>query len=245
MTSKTCLATVLAASLMLASCSGPKGTIVPSDPQKWDTIADSVKKLSDEDKQLFTGYAMRMTMASALSGGKGGIPPGTTIGDGIKAQKEFLAKQKQDEAEGELLKAKVAAQRSAAVAKLNQSVTVALSTLTVLPKNFDAGRYSERLDLLLAVQNKTAKPVSGIKGSLIFKDQFGTEITSMNLSLDEDVAPNASRSISGYGKDINQFEDSDTKLAVTPLSKMHVTFEPQMIVFGDGTKLEAPEATGN
>ena len=235
---------VAAATLLLASCSGLKGTVVPSDPSKWDTIADSVKKLSDEDKQLFTGYAMRMTIGSAMAGGKGSIPPGTTIGDAIKAQREFLDKQKQEEAQAELLKAKVAAQRAQEVAKLNNAVTVALANMTVLPKSYDAGRFSDRLSLLLAVQNHTSKAVSGVKGRLVFKDQFGSDITGMTLSLDEDITPNSARSINGYGKDINQFEDSDTKLAVTPLSKMKVTFEPEMVVFADGTKMEAPEATG-
>ena len=235
-------ASTVGLALILAACSGPKSTVIPSDLQKWDTIADSVKKLSDEDKSLFTGYAMRMTIGSALAGGKGGIPPGTTIGDAIQLQKEFLDKQKQEEAQADLLKAKVQAERAADVAKLNNVAIVALAGLEVLPKNYDAGRFSDRLDLLLAVQNRTAKAISGIKGALVFKDQFGTEITTMNLSLDEDIAAGASRSISGYGKDINQFEDTDTKLAVTPLEKMHVTFVPQMIVFADGTNMGAPDA---
>lgn len=219
--------------------------MVPTDPQKWDTIAGDVKKLSDEDRALFGGYAVRMTVGSVMSGGKGAIPPGTTIGDAIKSQRDFLEKQKQDEVQANLLKAKVEAQRAAQIAKLNQAVTVALASLTVLPKSYDAGRFSDRLSLLIAVQNHTPKAISGVKGALIFKDQFGAEISTIRLSLDEDIAPQASRSISGYGKDINQFEDADNKLAVTPLSKMHVSFIPEMIVFADGTNMAAPETTGN
>lgn len=242
MLKRTVFVSTFGVALALAACSGPKSTVIPSDPQKWDTIADSVKDLSDEDKSLFTGYVTRMTIGSALSGGKGGIPPGTTIGDAIKLQKAFLEEEKHEEAQADLLKAKVQAERAASVAKLNNVATVALVGLTVLPKNYDAGRFSERLDLLLAVQNRSTKPISGIKGALVFKDQFGAEIGTMQLSLDEDVAAGSSRSITGYGKDINQFEDTDTKLAVTPLQKMHVTFLPQMIVFADGTNVGSPDA---
>jgi hypothetical protein len=239
---RTIVASTFGIALMLAACSGPKSTIIPTDPQKFDTISDSVKALSDEDKSLFTGYVVRMTIGSALSGDKGGIPPGTTIGDAIRLQKEFLEKQKQNEAEADLLKAKVQAERTAEVAKLNGAATVALAGLEVQPKNYEAGRFSDRLSLLLAVQNRTAKAISGIKGALDFKDQFGTEIETLNLSLDEDIPAGAARPITGYGKDINQFEEADNKLAVTPLAKMHVTFVPDMIVFADGTKMGIPDA---
>jgi hypothetical protein len=236
------IATTVGSALVLAACSGPKDTVIPSDPKQWDTIADSVKELSDEDKALFTAYVVRMTMASALAGGKGGIPPGTTIADAIRLQKEFHEKRKQEEAEADLLKAKLAAERAAEVEKLKQVATVTLVDLKVLPKNYDYDRYSDRLDLVIGVQNRSGKNISGIKGDLVFADQFGTEITTMGLSLDEDIPANTTKSITGYGKDINQFRDEDTKLAVTPLSKMRVTFVPEMIVFSDGSSVGKPSS---
>ncbi|MBA2935305.1 hypothetical protein HZF05_14550 [Sphingomonas sp. CGMCC 1.13654] len=227
---------------LTAGCSRPKSTVIPSDPQKWDQLADSVKKLSDDDRKEFTAYMMRVSMASAFSGNKAiAVPPGTTIGDAISDQKKWEADQQAEEAKANILKAKVAAERSAAMKKLSDTATVALADLTVLPKNYDAGRFSDRLSFIYAVDNHTGKAISGIKGTVVFKDQFGADIERMGLSMDEDIAPNSSRAITGYGKDINQFEDNDTKLAVTPLSKMHVTFEPQMINFADGTSLTAPD----
>lgn len=231
--------------LALAGCGSSKSVVIPSDPARWDQLADATKKLGDDDRKAVGAYLMRMGLSSALAGGKGAMPPGTTIGDAIRDQKDFEVKQQAEQAQAEALKAKVEAQRAAAIAKLGQSATVVVSELRVLPKNYEAGRFSERLDLVLAAQNHTLKSISGIKGALIFKDQFGADIAHINLSLDEDVAPNSSRAITGYGKDINQFEASDTKLAVTPLSKMHVVFEPAMIVFGDGTKIAAPEDVGS
>lgn len=223
-------------------CSRPKSTLVPSDPQKWDQLADSVKKLSDDDRKEFTAYMMRVTMASAFGGNKTiAVPPGTTIGDAISDQKKWETDQQAEEAKANILKAKVAAERIASMKKLSDAATVILADLTVLPKDYEASRYSDRLSFVYAVDNHTAKAISGIKGTVVFKDQFGANIERMSLSMDEDIAPKRSRTITGYGKDINQFEANDTKLAVTPLAKMHVTFEPQIINFADGSTLSAPD----
>jgi hypothetical protein len=238
-------ACILIAGSLLAACHGPKNATIPSDPSKWDVIANDVKKLSDDDRSKLTSYMMRKTLGTAMAGGKPAIPPGTTIGDAIKDQTNFESDQKAQEAKDNILKAKLTAEHAAAVQNLTQAASVVLTDLTVQPKDYEANRYSDRLALLIGVENHTAKAISGIKGQLVFNDQFGTEITRINLSLDEDVGPNASRTISGYGKDINQFEAADTKLANTPLSKMHVTFDPDMIVYADGSKLAAPDETGS
>jgi hypothetical protein len=238
-------AVVVGAALALSACHSPKSTVIPSDPSKWDSISDDVKKLPEDDRSKLTSYMMRKTLGTALAGGKPDIPVGTTIGDAIKDQKQFEDDQKAQQAKDDIVKAKLTAQRAAAVQKLRQAASVVLTDLTVLPKDYDAGRFSPRLSFLIGVENHSAKAISGIKGVFIFNDQFNTEITKISMSLDEDVGPNASRTISGYGKDLNQFEDSDVKLSNTPLSKMHVVFEPSMIVYADGSNLSAPEETGS
>jgi hypothetical protein len=235
------MVSVMVASALLAACSGVKSKVIPSDPSKWDSIAADAKNLSDADRTALTAYLMRISLGGIMGGKAAAIPPGTTIGQAIEAQNTFEARQKLEEANAEILKAKVSAERAAQISKLNQAVTVVLSDLTVQGKDYDAGRFSDRLALSIAVANHTQKAISGIKGAFVFKDQFGEEISTMRLSLDEDVLANATRSIGNYGKDINQFEASDTKLSVTPLSKMHVAFVPEMIVFTDGSKLSAPD----
>lgn len=83
--------------------------------------------------------------------------------------------------------------------------------------------------------------VFDMKGEYDFKEQFDAEISILSLAPYEDLKPSKSKLIGGYGKYINQFEASDTKTAVTPLSKMNVVFGPEVIVFSDGLKPAAPE----
>lgn len=230
--------------LALVGCSSAKSTTIPTDPSKWDTLASDAKRLSDDDRRLFASYLVRMGAGSALSESKVAVPPGTTIGDAIKDQQKFEADEKIAEAKAAALKAKADAERARTMAKLEHAATVVMTDMTLQPKDIYNGRFNNRLAFVYAVDNHTPKGISGIKGTTVFRDQFGTEIERMGLSMDEDIAPSSMRTISGYGKDLNEFEDSDQKLAVTPFSKLKVTFEPEMIVFSDGSKLNTPEFEG-
>jgi len=229
--------TGLALSLALVACSGAKSTQIPSDPAKWETLAEDAKRLSDDDRRRLGAYLVRMGMGAAFGNSTIAVAPGTTIGDAIDAQTKFEAEQAEAEAQAVAVKAKADAEQARQSARMNQAATVVMRDMQVLPKNYDVGRYSERLAFSYAVMNRTSKPISGIKGTTVFTDQFGTEISKMALSMDEDIAPNATRVIDGYGKDINQFQDEDQKLATTPFSKLKTTFIPEMIVFKDGSKL--------
>lgn len=228
-----------ASALVLCSCS-PKSEVIPTDPGQWEQLAKKTKGLSDEDRQLLAGYLVRRSMAGVLSGGNPSIPPGTTVGMAISEQKKFQADAKTQEAEADMLKAKAAAERAKAEAALNNAAIVTVVKKVFLPKNYDAGRFSERVAFVIAVQNKTGKDIAGVKGRLQFNDMFGTEIKSIGLSIDETVKAGQMFATSEYGMDVNQFEDGDTKLALTDLSKMKVIWHPEMVVFSDGTKMEAP-----
>lgn len=114
---------------------------------------------------------------------------------------------------------------------------------TFVPKNVNAEQFSDRVQFVIAVQNKTARDIAGVKGDIEFDDMFGTEIKSIEFSLDQSVRAGQIATLSNYGMDLNQFEDSDNKLAQTDLGKMKVTFHPQMIVFSDGAKLVVPTET--
>ena len=236
-------AAVLLVALLLTAC-GVKSTVIPSDPKQWDKLSDSAKHLSDEDRRLFSGYMARIALGSAFSNGKVSIPTGETIGKAIDEQRKFEADIKKQEAEADILKAKAAAERAAAEAALSNAALVTLVTKTYVPKDIYRERFSDRVSFVFAVQNRTAKDIAGIKGTLELDDMFGSVIKQINFSMDEDVAAGQTRTISGYGMDLNQFEGSDTKLAQTDLLKMKTVFHPEMIVFKDGTNMTTPESKG-
>jgi len=234
---------ILFLAAFLVGCSQPKSHTIPSDPAKWDKdMASSIKELSPEDKRLFATYMTRAVVRAAFTK-EPAVPPGTTIGDAIEAQKEFEAKEKAEEQEAAALKAKVLAERNAALAKLRDTVMLTVVEKQYLPSDVMNGRYSDRIQFVFAVKNKSSKDIAGVKGTLNFLDMFDTPIESISLSLDHPVKADSDATIDGYGKDINQFENDDQKLAVTDLSKMKVTFVPEMIVFADGTRLTAPSAS--
>jgi len=233
---------MMVAVLVLASCS-PKSAVIPSDPAHWDQISDRAKHLSDDDRRLLAAYLMRESMGSALAGGKPSIPPGTTIGQAIADQKKFEADLAKQGVEAEILKAKAAAQRATAEAALDNAALVTLVSKSVLPQNIDAERFNDRVNFVIAIQNKTLKDISGVKGTLEFDDMFGTEIKSFSLSIDNGVKAGQIATTSDYGFDVNQFENPDTQIAQTDLAKMKVTFHPEMIVFSDGTKMVTPTDT--
>ena len=73
-----------------------------------------------------------------------------------------------------------------------------------------------------------------------FKDIFGDPIKQVRLSSDEAIKARKSFVYKG-GIDINQFIDEDTKLASTPKEKIQFSFVPEVILFEDGSKIEAQQ----
>src|SRR5450755_3380548 len=116
-------------------------------------LAPQLKQLSEKDRKALGGYLIRVKMGEAF-GGKG-MPPGTTVGDALKQQKEWVVAQEQKDAEAAALKAKLAAEKAAAVEKLNKVITVTLLSKEQRPKDFEAHRYSETQVFHIGVQNNS------------------------------------------------------------------------------------------
>jgi hypothetical protein len=226
--------------LMLAACSRPKSLVIPTDSSKWSSLADQTKDLESEDKRLLGAYLVRAAAREALAHEQG-VPPGTTVGEAIY-ERDFEAKQKVEEAQAEALKARALAEHNAAIAHMKHLVTFAMVSKTYVPKNIYAERFNDRVTFVIAIKNNSPKNIAGVKGVIVFQDMFGSPIKRMNLSLDESIPARGEKIFDRYYMDVNQFESEDQKLAGTDLQKMKVIFEPEMIVFADGSKETAPEA---
>lgn len=219
-------------SLFIIGCSNPKSTQIPSDPDKWSELKPQIEKLSEEEQQLLAQFLMRKSMGKIVGGN--GIETGTTIGDAIQEQKKWLDEKKaQEQAETEL-KAKIEAEKKAKLAEINKIITVAL-----IKKEGSSsfGSSIDNIDIELAFQNKGNKDISAIKGITHFNDVFGDNIKSINLSYDDGVKANSTATYNG-SIHYNQFMDEDKKLLNTDLNKLKFIFEPQIILFSDGTKLD-------
>ncbi|MCM2348156.1 hypothetical protein [Acidovorax soli] len=122
---------VVASLMALAACSGPKDTPLPKDLEKMESIKPAMEKLTPEERELAAGYIMRHTIGAKLGGLFGGkevpgIPEGMTLGKAIEEQRKFKADAALVEAKQQALKAKLQAEREAAMKPMLDAVTVTL-----------------------------------------------------------------------------------------------------------------------
>jgi hypothetical protein len=224
---------------LLAACSKPTETIIPTDMSKWDTeLGAVVKKLSEEDQKLLAGYVMRAKLGEIF--GKEGVPLGTTIGNALDEQRKWIAEREKQAAEAKALKEKMLQEQAKAEEAINGAVVVTLIAKRELPKNYDLSRYSEEQQFVIGVHNKSEKEISGVKGSLDFIDLFDKKVGSAGFSISEKIKPGGDAKWTGV-RDYNQFVDTHKAVWNLEEGKYTTRFKPDMIVFSDGTKLTVPE----
>jgi hypothetical protein len=226
----------LSAFLVLAAvvaCSKPHDTTIPSDPASWETtLKPAIEKLPQDEREALGRYLLRMKMAEAFK--KGGMPPGTTIGAALAAQKTFDDEQKKQAEEQRLLKEKLELETAEFERQINAILTAAL-----ISKQLTKREWQEQISLELGFQNKGTKDIAGFKGYTVFNDMFGDKIINVTLSYDDPIK--AGETVRWAGAvDYNQFKDEHRKLVATDTAKIQFKFVPTMIIFADGTKMQAP-----
>lgn len=118
----------------------------------------------------------------------------------------------------------------------SQKVTVNVTDKQNLDINYNAGRYSPRVEFLFEVYNNTAKDIKGVQGILTIKDLFGVNIISSGLDFTgQTISANSSASFTGLGIDINQFMDDHVKIYSTNFEDLNFEYEITSIVYSDGT----------
>jgi hypothetical protein len=235
---------MLASLITLAACSGPKDTPLPKDLQQMESIKPAMEKLTPEERELAAGYIMRHTFGAklgALFGGKEGpgIPDGMTLGKAIEEQRKFQADAVLEEAKQQALKAKLQAERDAAMKPMLEAVTVTLvSKKIAVERGYSGMVMDEKLEAIFGYKNNTAKDISGVKGLVSIKDLFGDEISAFQISNDSTIKAGLSATWTGSRSiRFSMGNNNDRKLAELGDDKYKVVWEPQAIVFADGTKL--------
>lgn len=127
-----------------------------------------------------------------------------------------------------------------AVAKMKGALTVGL-----LEKNFhkaDASNYEFSDSFVVKTQyhNVGTKTISGVKGLLAFYNQFGDRLTGFRIEYEKPLRPGAV-AVETARYEYSGYESGDAKLRDTPLKKLRVVWEPEIVNFADGTSLRAPE----
>ncbi len=241
--SRTGLRTIAAALMLctaLTGCSKPTDAVVPTDPKQWDgEFAQKVKNLSEADKGLLAAYLLRTQLGEVL--GKQGMPVGTTVGQAIDAQRQWIAEQDAKKAAAQRLKAEIEAKQAAAAAELSKTIVLTFVGQRYLPRNLDAGQIDNRLSVQIGVKNLGAKAIKGVRLQLAFKNTFGEVISKTPLSIEHAIPPGGEYVWKGVRK-INEYIDEDRKLMDLEDGQFSTEMQPTMVVYADGSTIGSPDA---
>ena len=234
--------------IALTACSGPKDTPLPRELDKMESVKPAMEKLTPEERDLVAGYIMRHTIGAKLGGLFGGkegpgIPEGMTLGKAIDEQRKFKADAAIEEAKQQALKAKLQAEREAAIKPMREAITVMLVSKGIYVEHGYSGMVmDEKLKVTFGYKNNTDKDIAGVKGYISVKDLFGDEISGFLISNDNTIKSGKTETWTGSRSvKYSLGNNKDRKLAELEDDKYKVVWEPRMIVFKDGTKLTVPE----
>ncbi|MCD2325316.1 hypothetical protein LQ953_14940 [Sphingomonas sp. IC-56] len=228
---------IAAAALALAGCNSVKKEQLPASGNQ-QALAEIGKKLNEDDKKLLAGYLMRREMAKAF--GNQQLADGAkTVGEALEAQRKWVDGMSEDQRMVEELKADVEQKRKAVAEQISKAVTVAFIDAKFLPSSPQAGRFDSNELLTFAVANSGSKPIKALKGEAVFIDTFGDEYIRVPMQSEDAVAPGERKTIE-LSMEINEFMDEHKKIMQLDKAK-RFRFEPEQIVYADGSTLRAPE----
>lgn len=226
--------------MALISCSRPKDYKIPTDIETWkndESFKKAIQGLEASEKETAARFLARAALGTAFGAA---IPEGLTVGEAIEKQKTWEAEQSAKEAEQKALAEKVAKERAEAEARMNAAVTYAVASIRIEEANMYAHKFRDSFLFDQAVENKSDREIAAVKGTVHFRDVFGDPVMSMGVGIDNAIPPGGRATWTG-SLDFNQFMDDHKRLRATPLEKMKVVFEPLVIIFSDGSRMEAPQ----
>lgn len=123
---------------------------------------------------------------------------------------------------------------------LSEALALTVSEKTFLPANTANMEYTDYIALDLELENNSEKDISGVKGDIIFRDMFGDEVITYQMSYDRPI-PASETVTSTWQWQFNTYAANEVKLKDTPLEKLTIEWVPDTIVYEDGTTLSASE----
>jgi len=216
---------------------GPLSTPLPDDVDSWaddKPLQEAIRGLSEGDKRIVLAFVTRRLLSEGLGQPVGPMP--ATLGDAIKAQRAILAEQERQQAEAEALAAQERAEAEAKYARLREAVTVGLVSKTFVEADWRNGIPRDQIKMVLAFQNNTGRDIAGVKGTVVTQNMFGDQIKRLTLAYDGGIPANSRASWNG-NVEFNQFKDEDRNLANTPLDRIKIVWQPETILFTDGSTL--------
>ena len=216
--------------LVCSSCTNIKSKRVTDEnkDQLLSQIATS-KDLTDEERQLLTGYMVRQNLSSMFQGAKPTVPTGKTIGEMIEDQRKWVAQTEQAEKAEKEKEQRLAAEIAAKEASLREFVTVTLYGL----KEEDAG-FMHGFGASIAFKAGN-KDIRAFQGNLVLSDVLGNSLGEIPVKVLRPLKANDSGTTS-YSNAYMAFPELRGKR----LEDVKAQWKPTKIILADSTELSVP-----
>lgn len=120
----------------------------------------------------------------------------------------------------------------------DDEVDVIVTNKSNLPKDTNAGRFSDRVEFAFDVRNRTDRVMKGVQGNLKVCDLFGEEILTINCDfVGNSIPANASITVNDLGMDVNPFVNEHVKFYNTDFSDLKFEYKVTNIVYDDGSSM--------
>ena len=217
---------ILAASILFA-CSNPMNQ--EFNKEEWLIDMQKIRKEGKADTtqlELLAGYIMSSAFQEIPLEGK-------TYGE-LLAEAEVKEAEREAEKERQRkLEEEARLEKEARMKELKSAVEVGL-----VDKGYVELRYDKYITYDFVFQNNSDKDIRGFTGTLVFNDIFGETIKRIGISYDDGITAGEKINYEAT-TDYNRYSDSDSKLKSKDLEDIVLEWEPEQVIFTDGSKLES------
>jgi hypothetical protein len=116
--------------------------------------------------------------------------------------------------------------------KVDIPVVLVSSTINFIESTW---AFSDRFKIVSKFQNKSSKLIKGFQGTIQISDMFDNKLGEFRVSETFKFYPNQTKTIVGYYSDWIIDGDSE-KLKTSDVADLKFTFNPDKIVYSDGTR---------
>ncbi len=114
---------------------------------------------------------------------------------------------------------------------------IGVKSKRLIAADYEAGRYSPEVELVLEMMNNSGRKVRAYQGTLDVLDLLGNQIILLEVKDQTPVGPHGTHRFEQYFE-INKFIDSNTRFAAEQFENLRFNWKPEKVVFADGTTID-------
>ena len=217
--------------MLTAACSNVTGDRVTNETRSAIAARVAASSLSTDDKAVFSSANQRAENGDYDVTDK-------TVGQIISVERAFESQRAADEAQAAKLVADARAKKAALERQLQSALSVGLVSKGFHDADYTNQEYQSKILITFVLKNRGKKAIRSFKGVTHFQNSVGDDIRAVSFVYEQGLMPGES-ALYNATLDFNQFEQSAVQLKEAELRNIHLRWEPQVIVFDDGSRLVA------